>query len=79
MNKTYWLYETSIDNNTNVSIRGKKGCSNTEYQKYLSKFINKYDKNIMDIGDTCLFKNGERCTIIYLNNSITIEFPDHPF
>lgn len=73
----YWLYETSIGDTTNVSIRGRKGCSNTEYQKYLSKFINKYNENIINIEDTCLFQNGERCTIINLINLITIEFPNH--
>jgi hypothetical protein len=82
-NTNYWQYETSIGNNTTISLRGRYPISKDAYMIYLDLFIKKYQERIIEVKKTdTIYPPGgiiEYCTILNLSGTDPILYECYNF
>ncbi len=75
MNDLYWKYETSIGDETCISIRAGASVSKTLFDKYFTNFVCKFSDRIKLI-DICFekFIDGSHCINILLSGRQYVDF-----
>ncbi|AGF85477.1 hypothetical protein QJ854_gp305 [Moumouvirus goulette] len=75
--KPYWIYETCIGDNTNVSVRCYNTVTDYDYYNFLGKFISAQSNRIKYISSPCKTITGEIFCLIKLSGKDEIIFENN--
>ena len=72
MSKPYFTYETSVGDQTVISVRAYPDVSQADYKTFLDNVIDRYQPLIETVEEVNRFYDGSFCCIIRLNRMVLI-------